>query len=77
MSWNSITDMIKENKFHACFKGSNIGYGFNKIWKWGKMKFQESTLNELFCGVIIETNYLVFLKILRLDFFSNELFWYE
>lgn len=24
------------------------------------MKFQESTLNELFCGVIIETNYLVF-----------------
>lgn len=23
------------------------------------MKFQESTLNELFCGVIIETNYLV------------------
>lgn len=39
MLWNSIIDMIKENKFYVCFKGLNIGYDFNKIWKWGKMKF--------------------------------------
>lgn len=70
--------MIKEHKFQACFKGSNIGYDFNKIWKWGIMEFQESTLNDLFCGVIVETNYLgcVFEDITSW-FFSNELFRYN
>lgn len=40
MLWISIVDMINlENEFNVCFRGLNIGYDFNKRWKWGIMKF--------------------------------------
>lgn len=79
MSWISIADMINlENEFNACFKGSNIGYDFNKRWNWGIMKFQESTLNDLFYGVIIKTIYLVCVfENITSWFLSNELLWYN